>query len=54
MQNYLVWRLVLDRVSSLSQRYKDARANYRKVCEAPPGAPHHPRSPYMLPSTCWG
>ncbi|XP_053777819.1 membrane metallo-endopeptidase-like 1 [Desmodus rotundus] len=31
MQNYLVWRLVLDRVSSLSQRYKDARANYRKA-----------------------
>ncbi|XP_029805502.1 membrane metallo-endopeptidase-like 1 isoform X1 [Suricata suricatta] len=31
MQNYLVWRLVLDRISSLSQRFKDARANYRKV-----------------------
>ncbi|XP_054439972.1 membrane metallo-endopeptidase-like 1 [Pteronotus mesoamericanus] len=31
MQNYLVWRLVLDHVSSLSQRYRDARANYRKV-----------------------
>lgn len=33
MQNYLVWRLVLDRISSLSQRFKDARANYRKVSE---------------------
>ncbi|XP_027460834.1 membrane metallo-endopeptidase-like 1 isoform X6 [Zalophus californianus] len=33
MQNYLVWRLVLDRISSLSQRFKDARANYRKVRE---------------------
>lgn len=39
MQNYLVWRLVLDRVSSLSQRFKDARVNYRKVrrrAAAPP------------------
>ncbi|MEE6483795.1 hypothetical protein FKM82_013658 [Ascaphus truei] len=31
LQNYLVWRLVMDRVSSLSRRYKDARANYRKA-----------------------
>ncbi|XP_014399102.1 PREDICTED: membrane metallo-endopeptidase-like 1 [Myotis brandtii] len=31
MQNYLVWRLVQDRISSLSQRFKDARAKYRKV-----------------------
>ncbi|XP_078497054.1 membrane metallo-endopeptidase-like 1 isoform X1 [Lissotriton helveticus] len=31
LQNYLVWRLVLDRVSSLSRRFKDARANYRKA-----------------------
>ncbi|XP_061043157.1 membrane metallo-endopeptidase-like 1 [Eubalaena glacialis] len=31
MQNYLVWRLVLDRISSLSQRFTDARANYRKA-----------------------
>ncbi|XP_077007654.1 membrane metallo-endopeptidase-like 1 isoform X2 [Tamandua tetradactyla] len=31
VQNYLVWRLVLDRVSSLSQRFKDARVNYRKA-----------------------
>ncbi|XP_023483353.2 membrane metallo-endopeptidase-like 1 isoform X3 [Equus caballus] len=31
LQNYLVWRLVLDRISSLSQRFKDARANYRKA-----------------------
>ncbi|XP_026375807.1 membrane metallo-endopeptidase-like 1 [Ursus arctos] len=31
MQNYLVWRLVLDRISSLSQRFKEARASYRKA-----------------------
>ncbi|XP_029433974.1 membrane metallo-endopeptidase-like 1 isoform X4 [Rhinatrema bivittatum] len=31
LQNYLVWRLVLDRISSLSRRFKDARANYRKA-----------------------
>ncbi|XP_015266632.1 PREDICTED: membrane metallo-endopeptidase-like 1 isoform X3 [Gekko japonicus] len=31
IQNYLVWRLVLDRVSGLSRRFKDARANYRKA-----------------------
>uniref|UniRef100_A0A8C5L0I7 Membrane metallo-endopeptidase-like 1 n=1 Tax=Jaculus jaculus TaxID=51337 RepID=A0A8C5L0I7_JACJA len=31
MQNYLVWRLVMDRIGSLSQRFKDARVNYRKV-----------------------
>ncbi|KAL1776596.1 membrane metallo-endopeptidase-like 1 isoform X1 [Sigmodon hispidus] len=31
MQNYLVWRLVLDRISSLSQRFKDARVKYRKA-----------------------
>ncbi|XP_023555292.1 membrane metallo-endopeptidase-like 1 isoform X2 [Octodon degus] len=31
MQNYLIWRLVLDRISSLSQRFKDARVNYRKA-----------------------
>ncbi|XP_077106552.1 membrane metallo-endopeptidase-like 1 isoform X1 [Ranitomeya variabilis] len=31
LQNYIVWRLVIDRVSSLSRRYKDARANYRKA-----------------------
>lgn len=31
LQNYLVWRLVIDRVSNLSRRFKDARANYRKV-----------------------
>ncbi|XP_044798820.1 membrane metallo-endopeptidase-like 1 isoform X4 [Bubalus bubalis] len=33
MQNYLIWRLVLDRISSLSQRFKEARASYRKVKE---------------------
>ncbi|XP_049631263.1 membrane metallo-endopeptidase-like 1 isoform X1 [Suncus etruscus] len=31
LQNYLVWRLVLDRISSLSQRFKDTRTNYRKA-----------------------
>ncbi|XP_070330267.1 membrane metallo-endopeptidase-like 1 isoform X3 [Odocoileus virginianus] len=31
MQNYLIWRLVLDRISSLSQRFKEARASYRKA-----------------------
>ncbi|KAG8505481.1 Membrane metallo-endopeptidase-like 1 [Galemys pyrenaicus] len=31
IQNYLVWRLVLDRIHSLSQRFKDARAGYRKA-----------------------
>uniref|UniRef100_A0A8C4YF69 Membrane metalloendopeptidase like 1 n=1 Tax=Gopherus evgoodei TaxID=1825980 RepID=A0A8C4YF69_9SAUR len=31
IQNYLVWRLVTDRVSSLSRRFKDARAHYRKA-----------------------
>ncbi|XP_037356042.1 membrane metallo-endopeptidase-like 1 isoform X2 [Talpa occidentalis] len=31
LQNYLVWRLVLDRINSLSQRFKDARASYRKA-----------------------
>lgn len=31
MQNYLVWRLVLDRIGSLSQRFKEARVDYRKV-----------------------
>lgn len=36
MQNYLIWRLVLDRISSLSQRFKEARASYRKVSDTPP------------------
>ncbi|XP_038190809.1 membrane metallo-endopeptidase-like 1 [Arvicola amphibius] len=31
MQNYLIWRLVLDRISSLSQRFKEARVSYRKA-----------------------
>lgn len=34
MQNYLIWQLIIDRVSSLSRRFKDARARYRKVCGA--------------------
>uniref|UniRef100_A0A2K6K9V1 Membrane metalloendopeptidase like 1 n=1 Tax=Rhinopithecus bieti TaxID=61621 RepID=A0A2K6K9V1_RHIBE len=35
IQNYLVWRLVLDRIGSLSQRFKDTRVNYRKVSPCP-------------------
>lgn len=31
MQNYLMWQLIIDRVNSLSRRFKDARARYRKV-----------------------
>uniref|UniRef100_A0A4W3GSS2 Membrane metalloendopeptidase like 1 n=1 Tax=Callorhinchus milii TaxID=7868 RepID=A0A4W3GSS2_CALMI len=31
IQNYLIWRLVIERVSNLSSRFKDARANYRKA-----------------------
>lgn len=31
MQNYLTWQLIIDRVNSLSRRFKDARARYRKV-----------------------
>ncbi|KAL2090790.1 hypothetical protein ACEWY4_013053 [Coilia grayii] len=31
MQNYLAWQLIIDRVSSLSSRFKDARAHYRKA-----------------------
>ncbi|XP_061893541.1 membrane metallo-endopeptidase-like 1 isoform X2 [Entelurus aequoreus] len=31
MQNYLTWQLVIDRVNSLSRRFKDARARYRKT-----------------------
>ncbi|KAF5901062.1 membrane metallo-endopeptidase-like 1, partial [Clarias magur] len=31
VQNYLVWMLIMDRVSSLSRRMKDIRAHYRKA-----------------------
>uniref|UniRef100_A0A667X5K6 Membrane metalloendopeptidase like 1 n=1 Tax=Myripristis murdjan TaxID=586833 RepID=A0A667X5K6_9TELE len=31
MQNYLTWQLIIDRVNSLSRRFKDARAQYRKA-----------------------
>lgn len=31
IQNYLTWQLIIDRVNSLSRRFKDARARYRKV-----------------------
>uniref|UniRef100_A0AAY4CTE6 Membrane metallo-endopeptidase-like 1 n=1 Tax=Denticeps clupeoides TaxID=299321 RepID=A0AAY4CTE6_9TELE len=30
-QNYLTWQLITERVSSLSRRFKDARAHYRKA-----------------------
>ncbi|GLD64186.1 membrane metallo-endopeptidase-like 1, partial [Lates japonicus] len=30
MQNYLTWQLITDRVNSLSRRFKEARARYRK------------------------
>ncbi|KAJ8371263.1 hypothetical protein SKAU_G00112910 [Synaphobranchus kaupii] len=31
LQNYLTWHLIIDRVSSLSRRFKEARAHYRKA-----------------------
>uniref|UniRef100_A0A672FE20 Membrane metallo-endopeptidase-like 1 n=1 Tax=Salarias fasciatus TaxID=181472 RepID=A0A672FE20_SALFA len=31
MQNYLTWQIIFDRVNSLSRRFKEARARYRKV-----------------------
>uniref|UniRef100_A0A8C7CDU3 Membrane metalloendopeptidase like 1 n=1 Tax=Oncorhynchus kisutch TaxID=8019 RepID=A0A8C7CDU3_ONCKI len=31
IQNYLTWQVVMERVSSLSRRFKDARAHYRKA-----------------------
>ncbi|MCI4390399.1 hypothetical protein PGIGA_G00122220 [Pangasianodon gigas] len=31
VQNYLVWMLIMERVSSLSRRMKDVRAHYRKA-----------------------
>uniref|UniRef100_A0A8B9J6V1 Membrane metallo-endopeptidase-like 1 n=1 Tax=Astyanax mexicanus TaxID=7994 RepID=A0A8B9J6V1_ASTMX len=34
VQNYLVWMLLMERVSSLSRRFKDVRAHYRKVSHA--------------------
>lgn len=37
MQNYLMWQLIVDRVNSLSRRFKDARARYRKVRLSWPG-----------------
>lgn len=56
MQNYLVWRLVQDRISSLSQRFKDTRAKYRKVCKTSPGPEPrcHSFSPLMILSPCKG
>ncbi|KAG9334236.1 hypothetical protein JZ751_008383, partial [Albula glossodonta] len=31
LQNYLTWHLIIDRISSLSRRFKEARAHYRKA-----------------------
>uniref|UniRef100_A0A671LQ64 Membrane metallo-endopeptidase-like 1 n=1 Tax=Sinocyclocheilus anshuiensis TaxID=1608454 RepID=A0A671LQ64_9TELE len=31
LQNYLAWMLVMERVSSMSRRFKDVRAHYRKA-----------------------
>ncbi|XP_048471073.1 membrane metallo-endopeptidase-like 1 isoform X4 [Rhincodon typus] len=31
LQNYLAWQLIIDCVRNLSQRFKDAQANYRKA-----------------------
>ncbi|XP_036447593.1 membrane metallo-endopeptidase-like 1 isoform X2 [Colossoma macropomum] len=31
LRNYLTWHLITDKVSSLSRRFKDARAQYRKA-----------------------
>ncbi|XP_031423530.1 membrane metallo-endopeptidase-like 1 [Clupea harengus] len=31
LQNYVTWQIILERVSGLSRRFKDARAHYRKV-----------------------
>ncbi|XP_067243853.1 membrane metallo-endopeptidase-like 1 [Chanodichthys erythropterus] len=31
LQNYLVWMLIMERVSSMSRRFKDVRAHYRKA-----------------------
>lgn len=45
MQNYLVWRLVLDRIGSLSQRFKEARVDYRKVSHPGDEAPARARVP---------
>lgn len=34
LRNYLTWHLITDRVSSLSHRFKDARAQYKKVSDS--------------------
>src|SRR4029434_4556134 len=31
LQNYVTWQIILERVSGLSRRFKDARAHYRNV-----------------------
>uniref|UniRef100_A0A673IUP6 Membrane metallo-endopeptidase-like 1 n=1 Tax=Sinocyclocheilus rhinocerous TaxID=307959 RepID=A0A673IUP6_9TELE len=31
LQNYLAWMLIMERVSSMSRRFKDVRAHYRKA-----------------------
>lgn len=46
MQNYLVWMLVMERVSSLSRRMKEVRAHYRKVRDHSMGKLHTDHSVY--------
>ena len=48
MQNYLSWQLIIERVNSLSRRFKDARARYRKV-----GRTWHHRAWHMLMWAGW-
>lgn len=50
MQNYLIWQLIIDRVSSLSRRFKDARARYRKVSGAEQSRRESMQTP--SPSVC--
>uniref|UniRef100_A0A8C5HI79 Membrane metallo-endopeptidase-like 1 n=1 Tax=Gouania willdenowi TaxID=441366 RepID=A0A8C5HI79_GOUWI len=37
LQNYLMWLLISDQVTSLSQRFKDARAGYKKALDGTTG-----------------
>lgn len=46
IQNYLTWQLIIDRVNSLSRRFKDARARYRKVQK-----PGHKCVPWVCSNT---
>ncbi|MGH0189595.1 UNVERIFIED_CONTAM: hypothetical protein FKN15_036821 [Acipenser sinensis] len=60
VQNYLTWQLIIDRVGSLSRRFKEARANYRKVrpeqttqdpSKLPQDPSKLPQDPSKLPNT---